>query len=89
MIDTLAQAYHWSFEDTIRRTMPQIIMLNAAASVNKKRTDAKLASQKEKGEGSGSISNDIQESAIDAFTGKKVEELNSEEYIKYLQSGLI
>lgn len=37
LVDQLCQAYHWTFAEAMKMTMPQIIMLNHAAHVNAKR----------------------------------------------------
>lgn len=35
ILDSLAQAYHWSHQDMMKLTMPQIIMYNHASWVNR------------------------------------------------------
>lgn len=37
MVDQLCQGYHWTLDEAMRLTMPQIIMLSHASSVNMKR----------------------------------------------------
>lgn len=79
-MDSLAQAYHWKWEDILRRTMPQILMLNHAASVNKARMDARIKRGRTEGYES------LDDAAADApvYNGKRLSELTTEEYQAYL-----
>jgi hypothetical protein len=67
MVDQLCQAYHWPFDKAMKMTMPQIIMLNHASWVNGKRYETDKETEE-----SGS-----------KFNGKRVEEMNTDEWGKY------
>lgn len=73
MVDQLMQAYHWSYEEAMRRTLPQIVLLNHAATVNSKRMDARIkAKDAPKDEGDEPV-----------WHGKKLSEMNSDEMTAY------
>lgn len=85
--DTLMQAYRMDLHEALMITMPQLIMLNAGATCNKQRMDNRLERDKANG-GSGSISTDIANAGeAVVFNGKRIEEMNSEEYKIYMMSG--
>jgi hypothetical protein len=50
MVDSLCQNYGWSFEETMHMTLPQIILLNHAASINSKRVDIRVKANAKKKE---------------------------------------
>lgn len=75
MVDSLCQSYHWSFRDTLRLTLPQMIMVNHAAHVNHLRVEARVKSKQ--------VARD-KESQM--WHGKHISELNTDEYLSYLSS---
>jgi hypothetical protein len=44
MIDQLCQGYHWSFQEAMSLTLPQVILLGHAAWANDKRMKARSES---------------------------------------------
>lgn len=50
MIDSLCQCYHWSLEEAMKLTMPQIIMLQHASHINMKRMEARRSVTKKEAE---------------------------------------
>jgi len=79
LVDQLCQAYHWSYKDAMRMTLPQIIMLNHAASVNsarmRNRMDAKTATK------ATQKVEDEKDPVV--YNGKRLSELSSEEFATY------
>lgn len=73
LIGGLCEAYHWTVQDAMKLTMPQIIMLNHAAWVNKERAERRHAAKRDK-EGSKKQR---------TWRGKDVRELDSNEFGKY------
>jgi hypothetical protein len=53
MISSLCEAYHWTYEEAMRRTLPQIIMLNHAAWVNHERMELELEAESGESGGTG------------------------------------
>jgi hypothetical protein len=66
------------------KTMPQIIMIQHAAWLNKKRMDALVRRGRE--EGSPVMEDRV---AQELFNGKPIDQLTSDEYIAYHASGLM
>lgn len=66
MIDSLCQCYHWSLEEAMKLTMPQIIMLQHASHINMKRMEARREANKQK-------------EPEKKIAGKPVEEASSED----------
>jgi hypothetical protein len=52
MLDSIAQSYHWSFDDIMNLTVPQIILISHAAFINSKRFDEKLNNKQRSAGGS-------------------------------------
>lgn len=71
---TLAEGYRWSYEECVKRTYPQIIMLGHAAHVAKQRMDKRLEQNKKK------TAPPVDEPI---FNGKRLDELSSDEYVAY------
>lgn len=85
IVDSYAQAYHWTYDEIISRTLPQIIMLNHASSVNKRRFDAKV------NKGRRDNTQTLEERIVDTpmWNGKRIDELTSEEYLEYHRSAMM
>ena len=65
----------------MRRTMPQIIMINHAAHVNKRRFDAKQGVKRGKG-------TQTPREIVHDHVGKSVLEMTTDEYTAYLAEGI-
>ena len=76
----MAQAYHWTLEDINKLTYLQIMLLNHAAEVNRKRLDLHIAKNRD----AGTLSPSEQVADMPLFKGRRVDELTSDEYMKYL-----
>jgi hypothetical protein len=81
MIEGMCQAYHWSFEDAMRRTLPQVIMLNHAAWLTRKRLDLKT------GDGENGKPRKLKGFTTKNPTvtpdGRKLEDMDSESFAAY------
>lgn len=75
----MAQAYSWSYDEILKLTYPQIILMNHAAEVNRKRMDERI--RERRGDGKGDLPGGLEEPTIE---GKKVSEVTTEEYLKHL-----
>lgn len=84
LVDSYAQAYRWPLDHILRLTMPQIIMINHAAHVNKKRLDRRIERNRERGD--QPLEDRIAEMPM--WNGKRIDELTSEEYLEYHRSAL-
>lgn len=69
----MCQAYHWSFDKAMSLTLPQMILMNHAAWVNQKRSEEKAEQRKNEPEVLDPV----------VHKGKKVTELNSDEFGAY------
>jgi len=76
MVDQLCQAYHWPLEEAMSRTLPQIILLNHAASVNCERS-------KRRSERAGKKKQEQKQTDPVVFNGKRLSELTSDEMAAY------
>lgn len=79
-MDSLAQAYRWSYDEIMRLTYPQILLLNHAADVNKKRLDARIKSRRR--DGTASIAEELSDMPV--YKGRKLTDLTSEELASYM-----
>lgn len=68
----------------MKLTMPQIIMLNAGAEVNRQRLDRRIA----KGRQSGYATIEDKMADEPMWNGKRVSELTSAEYVQYQRASL-
>jgi len=80
MIHQICEAYGWSFEDAMRMTMPQIIMLGHASWVSHERMEKRIEARRK--------SDKKQQSTayIDpgpVYHGKRLEEMNTDELMSY------
>lgn len=66
----------------MRLTMPQILMLNHAAVVNRARLDARTRHRQD----TGTMTMEDVVNTMPLFNGKPINELTSEEYAQYLAS---
>jgi hypothetical protein len=66
--------------------MPQIIMLQHAAWVEKKRSDIRVRSKRQAGD---MDFHDSVASSVENWNGKPIDQLTSEEYIAYHQSAFL
>lgn len=80
MVHNLCSNYGWSFDQAIKMTLPQIIMLNHFAWVQQERADRKYAHKQEVDGDDLRFANPI------AVNGKRVKELSDEEMTNYLTS---
>lgn len=80
MIDQLCQAYHWTMGEAMSLTMPQIIMLNHAASVNSKRMEQRMKRKH--------TTTDNQEGYEPVYNGKTLDEMTSDEMVQYYAQGV-
>lgn len=76
MIESMCQSYHWTLDEAMRLTVPQIIMLGHAANVNFKRS------------GMDKHSSLTSSAASDDFVevngrSKRLSEMTSEDYTLY------
>lgn len=69
----------------MKLTTPQIIMLNHAATVRQQRLDARTKKRKENGTETLEDQINSEPSEFDVFEGKRIEEMNSEEYARYMR----
>lgn len=76
MIHSVCSAYHWTYEEAMKRTLPQIIMLNHAASVVGERMSRKYKSA------SGSTPTEDPDPPV--WRGKRLSELNTAETAQYM-----
>lgn len=72
MIDSLCQNYGWSYQETMRMTLPQIVMLNHAATVNAKRVEIRVKAKSNK---------DKQDPVV--HNNKRLSELDSNDMASY------
>lgn len=78
LIDGLCQAYHWSFADAKKLTIPQIIMMNHAAHINNLRSDERVAAKE--------VSKGDDENDPIVWQGKRASELTPEEQMIYFSA---
>jgi hypothetical protein len=80
MVHSLCSSYHWTYDQAMKMTLPQIILLNHAASVVGERT-----SRRYKKIGGSTVSED-DNLALDpaVWRGKKLSQLNTAETAQYL-----
>ena len=86
LVDGFAQNYRWGMEQILALTMPQIVMLSAAGRVSRQRLDARLA-QRHPGSSSSSHRSAPASSSMPMFNGKRIDQLNSAEYMLYHRMG--
>ena len=88
MVDTLCQNYHWTLTEAMRLTMPQIFMLNHAATVNSKRMDERIERKKaaEEKAKKGKALRDERDPVIPSL-GKRLSECTSEEIASQFAPG--
>ena len=67
MVDQLCQCYSWSFQDVMKLTLRQIVLLNHAAHVNSERMKART--------GAGSTAAAQPDKKV--FMGKSLEQMSS------------
>lgn len=81
LVDSLAQAYRWPLRDILDLTLPQVYMLNRAASYNKQRLDRMIEQKRRDGtlDPSESLAADPP-----LVHGKRLDELTSDEYLSYM-----
>jgi hypothetical protein len=79
LVDSFGQAYHWTMDYILSLTLPQIIMINAGAGVNKKRMDKRISTNRS--EGKTTLEERMQDVVV--WKGKKLTELDSVEYLQY------
>lgn len=79
IVDTLAQAYRWTLDDIRKLTYPQILMLNHASGINKKRMDARIESKRR----SGTMTPGEMVADTPLIGGKRLDELTSEELFRH------
>jgi hypothetical protein len=78
VIDSLARAYRWSFDEIMSLTHPQIVMINAACEYNVKRGDEYYEWKKQQDEATE------QQAAKNPFVqsvGKRLDEMNTDEIL--------
>lgn len=77
MIHSVCSSYHWTYEEAMKRTLPQIIMLNHAASVVGERMSRryKMASSGEEPE---------EDDDPPVWRGKRLSEMTTEETLRYM-----
>lgn len=80
LVDSFCQAYHWSFSDALKLTMPQIVMLNHAAWVNAEKAGLHKHDDRQ-GRPSKSALRDEEDPVI--TSGKRMSELTSDEIFGY------
>lgn len=83
------QSYRMPLDQARKLTMPQILMLNHGAAVNKARLDRKLKNETGGKSKPGSPRNNGRQApATDwpVYEGKPVNELDSKSYMRYLAS---
>lgn len=88
LIDTLCQNYHWTLPEAMRLTLPQVFMLNHAATVNSKRMDERIEwdkMEKEKADKAAKL-RDERDPIIPSL-GKRMSECTSEEIASQFASG--
>ena len=88
LIDNLCQGYHWTLPEAMRLTLPQIFMLNHAATVNSKRMDERIERDKIKKakEDKAKELRDKNDPIIPKL-GKRLSECSSEEIASQFSSG--
>lgn len=83
-VDSLAQTYHWSYGEILKLSMAQVVMLTHAGNVNSQRLNVKMKTVRGEPD---EPSNAPAESSDDLmFEGKRLEDLNSDEYMRYFNS---
>lgn len=85
-VDSLAQAYHWSFEDMKSLTLPQLLLMNHAAEVNRKRADETHERKKKREElrKQQKEKEELKNPWIEEF-GKRFDEMDSDEQLEYFR----
>ncbi len=78
----MAQAYRWAYSDILQLTYPQILMLNHAADVNRRRLDLRI--KQKRNDGTATLSEEVADMPL--VGGRKLTDLTSDEYISYLSS---
>lgn len=80
MVDSYAQAYHWSLDQIAQLTYPQIILLNHAAHFNRQVFDARTADRRRRGQ-PPTVADQVQDAPI--FNGKRLNEMTTDEMLSY------
>lgn len=74
-VHSFAEAYGWSYNECLRKTMPQIIMLSHMSDVNRRRLEKRTA----KGKDTAKAPDPEQP----IWHGKRLDEMTSAEYKEY------
>jgi hypothetical protein len=85
LVDSFGQAYHWTADYTLNLTVPQILMINAGADVNKRRMDLRIAKQHR---GTPKAQKEEPEPPAETWLGKPIDQLSTKEYMLYHASGM-
>lgn len=79
MIHQLCETYGWSYEEAMKRTLPQIIMLTHSSHIAHKRMENKMEADRKTREKKAKK----EEQCPVVFRGKRLSEMSSEEMETY------
>lgn len=81
LVDSFAQNYRWPMHEILDLTMPQIYMLNGAASENRRRMESKVAHN----QSTHSPKREPAPNPANTWRGKPIDQLNTDEYKQYFR----